>query len=107
MNKSSEVIVFRSRESGEFLRSYKDRGTLAFEASYCCLTHCLKLIRENYEEDEKKYKALAKAFDCEIVVVEIDYKLSYPNDAEVEPIENGTHKIEKMMDDLFELLKGE
>ena len=35
MNKKTEMIVFRSRETGKFLESYKDRGTLAFEADYC------------------------------------------------------------------------
>lgn len=31
MNKTTEMIVFRSRETGKFLKSYKDRGSLASE----------------------------------------------------------------------------
>ena len=46
MNKTTETIVFRSRKTGEFLESYKDRGSLAFQADYCCITHCLKIPRK-------------------------------------------------------------
>ncbi|HFR3504305.1 TPA: hypothetical protein ACHVAK_001125 [Streptococcus suis] len=53
METNSNLIVFRSRETGEFLESYKDRGSLAFEADFCCLTHCLKIPRDKYEQDKK------------------------------------------------------
>lgn len=107
MKQNGEVIVFRSRETGAFLESYKDRGTLAFTAEYTDLTNCLKIPRSYYEKDKKVYKALAKAFECEVVVVEIDYKLRYPNGAEVKSIDNHGHDIEKMLDGLLGLLKGE
>lgn len=86
MNKKTEMIVFRSRETGEFLESYKDRGSLAFEADYCCLEHCLKLPRKKYEENKKTYKALAAVLDCEIVAVEAEYKLTYPNGNDIREI---------------------
>lgn len=86
MNKKIEMIVFRSRVKDAYLKSYKDRGTLAFEADYCCLEHCLKLPRKKYEENKKTYKALAAAFDCEIVAVEAEYKLTYPNGNELQEI---------------------
>ena len=97
MNKKTEMIVFRSRETGEFLKSYKDRGSLAFEADYCCLEHCLKIPRKKYEDNKKTYKALAAAFDCEIVAFEAEYKLTYPNGSEVEPIKRDRPVIEDMI----------
>lgn len=97
MNKTTEMIVFRSRETGEFLKSYKDRGSLAFQADYCCLEHCLKIPREKYEENKKTYKSLAAAFDCEIVAVEAEYKLTYPNGSEIEPIKRDRSSIEDVI----------
>lgn len=101
MNKKTEMIVFRSRKTGEFLKSYKDRGSLAFQADYCCITHCLKIPREKYEGSKKTYKALAAAFDCEIVALEIEYKMSYPNGSEVEPIKQERPFIEDMIKEIF------
>lgn len=101
MNKKTEMIVFRSRETGNFLKSYKDRSSLAFQADYCCLEHCLKIPREKYEENKKTYKALATAFDCEIVVVEAEYKLTYPNGSEVEPIKRDRPSIEDMIKNII------
>ncbi|VLP05859.1 phage protein [Streptococcus pneumoniae] len=73
MNKTTEMIVFRSRKTGEFLNSYKNRSSLAFAAGFCSLEYCLKLPRKKYEDNKKTYKALAAAFDCEIVAVEAEY----------------------------------
>ena len=101
MNKKTEMIVFRSRKTGEFLESYKDRGRLAFQADYCCITHCLKIPREKYEGNKKTYKALAAAFNCEIVAVEAEYKLTYPNGSEVEPIKCDRSSIEDMIKDII------
>lgn len=101
MNKKTEMIVFRSRKTGEFLESYKDRGSLAFQADYCCITHCLKIPREKYEESKKTYKALVAAFNCEIVALEIEYKMSYPNGSEVEPIKSDLPSIKNLIEDIF------
>lgn len=101
MNKKTEMIVFRSRKTGKFLKSYKDRGSLAFEADYCCLEHCLKIPRKKYEDNKKTYKALAAAFNCEIVAVEVEYKLTYPNGSEVEPIKRDRPSIEDMIKEIF------
>lgn len=103
METNSNLIVFRSRETGEFLESYKYRGSLAFEADFCCLTHCLKIPRDKYEEDKKTYKALAAAFDCESVALEIEYKMSYPNGSEISEIKQERSSFE---DALKEILKG-
>lgn len=101
MNKTTEMIVFRSRKTGEFLKSYKDRSSLAFAADFCCLEHCLKLPRKKYEDNKKTYKALAAVFDCEIVAVEAEYKLTYPNGSEVEPIKQERPFIEDMIKEIF------
>lgn len=98
MNKKTEMIVFRSRKTGEFLKSYKDRGSLAFQADYCCITHCLKIPRKKYEDNKKTYKALAAAFDC---AVEAEYKMTYPNGSEVEPIKRDCSSIEDMIKDII------
>lgn len=101
MNKTTEMIVFRSRKTGEFLKSYKDRSSLAFVADFCCLEYCLKLPRKKYEDNKKTYKALAVAFDCEIVAVEAEYKLTYPNGSEVEYIKRDRSSIEDMIKDII------
>ncbi|WP_105121354.1 hypothetical protein [Streptococcus suis] len=103
METNSNLIVFRSRKTGKFLESYKDRGNLAFEADFCCLTHCLKIPRDKYEQDKKTYKALASAFDCEIVAVEVEYKMSYPDGSELSEIKQECSSFE---DALKEILKG-
>ena len=101
MNKTTEMIVFRSRKTGEFLNSYKDRSSLAFAADFCSLEYCLKLPRKKYEDNKKTYKALATAFDCEIVALEIEYKMSYPNGSEVEPIKHNLPSIEDLIEDIL------
>lgn len=101
MNKKTEMIVFRSRKTGKFLESYKDRGSLAFQAEYCCITHCLKIPLEKYEGSKKTYKALATAFDCEIVAFEIEYKMSYPNGSEVESIKHDLPSIEDLIEGIL------
>ena len=101
MNKKTEMIVFRSRKTGKILESYKDRGSLAFQTEYCCITHCLKIPREKYEENKKTYKDLAAAFDCEIVAVEAEYKLTFPTGSDVEPLQRDRSSIEDMIKDII------
>ena len=105
MNKKTEMIVFRSRKTGEFLKSYKDRSSLTFEADFCCLEHCLKLPRKKYEENKKTYKALAAVLDCEIVAVEAEYKLTYPNGSDIREIKTEEQPglaLEKLLDFLVD-----
>ncbi|CIW03592.1 Uncharacterised protein [Streptococcus pneumoniae] len=70
-------------------------------ADFCSLEYCLKLPRKKYEDNKKTYKALAAAFDCEIVAVEAEYKLTYPNGSEVEPIKRDRSSIEDMIKDII------
>ncbi len=87
MKKSSTYIVFRHRETGEFLKSYNDRGTLAFEADFCCFADALRMPVKQYEKNKKTYKQLAKLFECEIIKVEANYDLTYPNGGKVEKVQ--------------------
>lgn len=62
MNKTTEMIVFRSRKTGEFLNSYKDRSSLAFAADFCSLEYCLKLPRKKYEDNKKDLQGSCCSF---------------------------------------------
>ncbi|HFR3504306.1 TPA: hypothetical protein ACHVAK_001126 [Streptococcus suis] len=52
---------------------------------------------------KKTYKALASAFDCEIVAVEVEYKMSYLDGSELSEIKQERLSFE---DALKEILKG-
>lgn len=93
MKLTEKYIVFRSKETGAYLTEYKNEGTLAYEAN-CSnnIRHAKTMSFEAFEAQRKQMKLLAKAFDCEILVVEATYNLKHLNgeDAkEVEPKVNG------------------
>lgn len=93
MEKTAKYIVFRTKNTGAYLTEYKNEGTLAYEAN-CSnnIRHAKTMSFEAFEEQRKQMKLLAKAFDCEILVVEATYNLKHLNgeDAkEVEPTVNG------------------
>ena len=88
MKLTEKYIVFRDKETGDFLQDYKSRGTLAYDAN--CIDSILKaapLSFETFEEEKEQYEALAKVFDCEIVVVEATYDLKHLNGEDVKEIE--------------------
>ena len=107
MEKTAKYVVFRHKESGHFLVDYKNQGSWAYEA------HCDKNIQralsisiEAFEEQRKHMKLLAKALDCEIIVVEANYDLKYLNGEDAKEVEvkvNGKsivdmlHELEKEM----------
>lgn len=85
---TTKYYVFRDKEQGEFLESYKDRGRLAFQNSYTDEIQCaLSMSVEGYEKQKKEMKNLAKAFDAEIIEVNATFELTYPNGDEVREIE--------------------
>lgn len=109
MQEQNKIIVFRSLENGSFLESYKNRNGLSFETDYCCLDHALKLPLDMYEEDKETYDTLAKAFECEVLVVNITYDLkaldgSEPKEIDKdEMLEKFVQKVgEKFLKNLFE-----
>lgn len=74
MKENNKQVVFYSAEKDGFLESYKDRKTLVFEATFTDrLRDALYLPVEPYEEQKTEIDKLAEAFDCEVLIVEIEY----------------------------------
>lgn len=85
---TAKYYVFRNKEKGEFLESYKDRGSLAFQNSYTDkIQNALTMSEEGYERQKKELKNLAKAFGAEIIEVNATFELTYPNGDEIREIE--------------------
>lgn len=85
---TAKYYVFRDKEQGEFLRKFRDKGTLAFCAEYTDEIHkALTMSEEGYEGQKKEMKNLAKAFGAEIIEVNATFELTYPNGDEVREIE--------------------
>ena len=85
---TTKYYVFRDKEKGEFLESYKDRGRLAFRSSYTDeIQNALTMSEEGYEQQKKELKNLAKAFGSEIIEVNATFELKYPNGDEIREIE--------------------
>lgn len=74
MKGNNKQVVFYNAEKDGFLKSYKDRETLVFEATFTDrLRDALYLPVEPYEEQKTEIDKLAEAFDCEVLNVEIEY----------------------------------
>lgn len=85
---TAKYYVFRDKEKGEFLRNYKDKGSLAFRNVYTDeIQNALTMSEEDYEQQKKKLKNLAKAFGAEIIEVNATFELTYPNGDEIREIE--------------------
>ena len=65
MKENNKHIVFYSTEKDGFLKSYKDRSTLAFEARFSDdLEDALCVPVESYRKQKDEFDKLAEAFDC-------------------------------------------
>lgn len=85
---TAKYYVFRDKESGEYLESYKDRGRLAFQNGYTDeIQNALTMSEEGYEKQKKEMKNLAKSFGAEIIEVNATFELTYPNGGEIREIE--------------------
>lgn len=85
---TTKYYVFRDKKEGEFLRKFRDQGTLAFHAEYTDEIHkAITMSEEGYEKQKKELKNLAKAFGTEIIEVNATFKLTYPNGDEIREIE--------------------
>ncbi|HIH8008009.1 TPA: hypothetical protein ACYSYY_000100 [Streptococcus suis] len=62
----------------------------------------LSLPYEYYLKQKSEIKALAKIHDCEIILVDAEYTLTYPNGEEVSKI---IPKESNLFDDLMEAIK--
>ena len=77
MEKNNEQVVFYSAEKDGFLESYKDRGTLAFALKFSeDLEDALYVPIESYEKQKDEFDKLADTFDCEVLIVEVEYNVT-------------------------------
>lgn len=77
MKENNKHIVFYSAEKDGFLKRYKDKGSLVFEAVFTDrLGDALYLPIEPYEEQKTEIDKLAEAFDCEVLNVEVEYNVT-------------------------------
>lgn len=107
MKESKKYIVFRDKETGQFLTGYKSKGTLAFSAKFTEDIESAAITSvEAFEEQKKQYKAIAKAMKCENIVVDATFKLNYLNGEEVKVVERTEVKLPSLID-LIDSLFGE
>lgn len=77
MKETNKQIVFYSAEKDGFLKRYKDKGSLVFEAVFTDrLGDALYLPLEPYEKQKTEIDKLAEAFDCEVLDVEVEYNVT-------------------------------
>lgn len=77
MKENNKLVVFYEVEKRGFLKSYKDRENLAFEAVFTDdLRDALYLPLEPYEEQKTEIDKLAEAFGCEVLIVEAEYNVT-------------------------------
>lgn len=77
MKENNKQVIFYSAEKDGFLKSYKDRKTLVFKATFTDrLRDALYLPVEPYEEQKTEIDKLAEAFDCEALIVEAEYNVT-------------------------------
>lgn len=102
MEENNKRVVFYNTERDEFLGSYKDRGTLAFEAGFTTdLIGALSVPIESYEEQKDKFDKLADAFGCEVLNVEVEYNVTKLDGSDFER----TESLEVTRDEIKEFLK--
>lgn len=77
MKENNKQVVFYSAEKDGFLKRYKDKGSLVYEAVFTNrLGDALYLPLEPYEEQKTEIDKLAEAFDCEVLNVEVEYNVT-------------------------------
>ncbi len=101
MKISNKLIVLREKQKGYFMSEIKNcPHSLATKADFVNeIRGALSLPYEYYLEQKSKIEALAKIHDCKIVLVEVEYTLTYPNGEEVsEIIPKETSSLDKLME---------
>lgn len=102
MKLTEKLVVFYKTEKDGFLKEYKDRGTLAFEAGLVKdLNNALSMPIESYEEQKTELDKLAEAFGCEVLNVEVEYNVTKLDGSDFER----TEREESMKDDIKALLE--
>lgn len=104
MKENNKHIVFYSAEKDGFLQSYKNKGSLAFEAIFDDrFWKALQLPIEPYEKQKADIDKLAEAFDCEVLVVEAEYNVTKLDGSDFERTEREA-SIEDRIGTLMRLL---
>jgi hypothetical protein len=102
MKENSKQVVFYSAEKDGFLKSYKDKGSLAFKAVFNDhLWEALQFPIEFYEEQKNELDKLAEAFGCEVLIVEAEYNVTKLDGSDFER----TEREESMKDGIKALLE--
>lgn len=77
MKETNKQIIFYNAEKDGFLKRYKDKESLVFEAAFTDrLGDALYLPIEPYEEQKTEIDKLAEAFECEVLNVEVEYNVT-------------------------------
>lgn len=77
MKQTEKQVVFYSAKKDGFLKSYKDKGSLVFEAVFDNrIWKALQLPIEFYEKQKDELDKLAEAFGCEVLIVEAEYNVT-------------------------------
>lgn len=89
MKENNKHIVFYSTEKDGFLKSYKDRSTLAFEARFSDdLEDALYAPVESYKKQKDEFDKLAELFGCEVLNVEVEYNVTKLDGSDFERTES-------------------
>lgn len=100
MKLTEKQVVFYNAEKDGFLESYKDKGSLVFEAVFDeRLWKALQLPIEFYEKQKTNLDKLAEAFGCEVLIVEAEYNVTKLDGSDFERTER-----EPTMEDGFKTL---
>lgn len=101
MKENNKHIVFYSAEKDGFLESYKDKGNLAFTATFEeRLWKALQLPFEPYEKQKTELDKLAEAMGCEVLIVEAEFNVTKLDGSDFER----TEREESMEDRIGALL---
>lgn len=101
MKENNKHIVFYSAEKDGFLESYKDKGNLAFTATFDeRLWKALQLPIEPYEKQKTELDKLAEVMGCEVLIVEAEYNVTKLDGSDFER----TEREESMEDRIGALL---
>lgn len=77
MKENNKQVVFYSAEKNGFLTSYKDKGNIAFTATFDPrLWKALQLPFEPYEKQKTELDKLAEVMGCEVLIVEAEYNVT-------------------------------
>lgn len=104
MKENNKQVVFYSAEKDGFLKSYKDRSTLAFKLEFSeDLEDALYVPIESYEKQKDEFDKLADTFDCEVLIVEVEYNVTKLDGSDFERTER-EESLKNGIEALMELL---